>query len=136
VEEDTYTTGQAARILRMSDRGVRKMIDRGELEASTDERGRHLIPQRALHAMLEERRSSTAPPEISDEEASRSVEEARELRQRGSRPCSASSGAWRAVWSSQRGRRAPCERSASAWSGSLRRRGPSAGGYRRGWKRS
>jgi excisionase family DNA binding protein len=82
VEEETYTTGQAARILRMSDRGVRKMIDRGELEASTDERGRHLIPQRALHAMLEERRGDTPPAEISVEEATRSAEEARELRQR------------------------------------------------------
>jgi hypothetical protein len=30
--EDTYTTGQAARILGMTDRGIRKMIDRGELE--------------------------------------------------------------------------------------------------------
>ncbi len=41
-EEDTYTTGQAARILKVTDRGVRKMIDRGELEARQDERGRHL----------------------------------------------------------------------------------------------
>ena len=82
MEEETYTTGQAARILRMSDRGVRKMIDRGELEASTDERGRHLIPQRALHAVLEERRGGTPPAEISVEEATRSAEEARELRQR------------------------------------------------------
>jgi excisionase family DNA binding protein len=81
MEEDTYTTGQAARILRMSDRGVRKMIDRGELEASTDERGRHLIPQRALHAMLEERRAAGVG-EISTEETSRSAEEARELRER------------------------------------------------------
>jgi excisionase family DNA binding protein len=84
VEEETYTTGQAARILRMTDRGVRKMIDRGELEASTDERGRHLIPQRALHAVLEERRFDAAPAEISVEEASsaRSAQEARELRER------------------------------------------------------
>jgi excisionase family DNA binding protein len=81
VEEDTYTTGQAARILKVTDRGVRKMIDRGELEASTDERGRHQIPQRALHAMLEERRASGAE-EITGEEASRSSEEARELRER------------------------------------------------------
>jgi excisionase family DNA binding protein len=81
VEEETYTTGQAARILRMSDRGVRKMIDRGELEASTDERGRHLIPQRALHALLEERRASGAEA-LAGEEASRSAEEARELRER------------------------------------------------------
>jgi excisionase family DNA binding protein len=86
-EEDTYTTGEAARILRMSDRGVRKMIDRGELEASTDERGRHLIPQRAVHALREERRA-TGPeaPEISAEGAVRSAEEARELRERVERP--------------------------------------------------
>ena len=32
VEEDVYTTGQAARILKVTDRGVRKMRDRGELE--------------------------------------------------------------------------------------------------------
>ena len=55
MEEDTYTTAQAARILKVTDRGVRKMIDRGELEAHQDERGRHLIPQRFVHAMLEER---------------------------------------------------------------------------------
>ena len=80
MEEDTYTTGQAARILRVTDRGVRKMIDRGELEAHQDERGRHLIPQRAVHAMLEERRAGVG--ESSTEETSRSAEEARELRER------------------------------------------------------
>jgi excisionase family DNA binding protein len=80
VEEDTYTTGQAARILKVTDRGVRKMIDRGELEANQDERGRHLIPQRAVHAMLEERRAGVG--ESSAEETSRSAEEARELRER------------------------------------------------------
>jgi excisionase family DNA binding protein len=78
VAEDTYTTGQAARILKVTDRGVRKMIDRGELEASQDERGRHLIPQRAVHAALEERRASG---EIAAE-APQSGEEARELRGR------------------------------------------------------
>jgi excisionase family DNA binding protein len=81
VEEDTYTTAQAARILKVTDRGVRKMIDRGELEARQDERGRHLIPQRAVHAMLEERRA-TGVGETSAEETSRSTEEARELRER------------------------------------------------------
>jgi excisionase family DNA binding protein len=80
VEEDTYTTAQAARILKVTDRGVRKMIDRGELEANQDERGRHLIPQRAVHAMLEERRAGVG--ESSTEETSRSAEEARELRER------------------------------------------------------
>ena len=80
MEEDTYTTVQAARILKVTDRGVRKMIDRGELEANQDERGRHLIPQRAVHAMLEERRAGVG--ESSTEEISRSAEEARELRER------------------------------------------------------
>src|SRR5215218_8173823 len=56
------------------------MIDRGELEANQDERGRHLIPQRAVHAMLEERRAGVG--ESSTEETSRSAEEARELRER------------------------------------------------------
>jgi excisionase family DNA binding protein len=60
VEEDANTTSQAARILRVTDRAVRKMIDRGELEAAQDERGRHLILQRAVNAMLEERRGSSA----------------------------------------------------------------------------
>jgi len=32
VEEDVYTTAQAARILKVTDLGVRKMRDRGELE--------------------------------------------------------------------------------------------------------
>src|SRR5215210_2950000 len=52
------------------------MIDRGELETHQDERGRHLIPQRAVHAMLEERREAGVG------ETSRSAEEARELRER------------------------------------------------------
>ena len=81
MEEDIYTTGQAARILRVTDRGVRKMIDRGELEAHQDERGRYLIPQRAVHAMLEERRAARVG-EISTEETSRSAEEATDLRER------------------------------------------------------
>ena len=89
--EDTYTTGQAARILKVTDRGVRKMIERNELEAEADERGRHLIPQRAVHAMLEERRlrpsgsASFAGPgtaENTAEEAAHAHEEARELRER------------------------------------------------------
>jgi excisionase family DNA binding protein len=80
VEQDTYTTAQAARILKVTDRGVRKMIDRGELEARQDERGRHLIPQRAVHAMLEDRRA-TSPAEATVE-GPESAEEARELRER------------------------------------------------------
>jgi excisionase family DNA binding protein len=84
VEEDAYTTGQAARILRVTDRAVRKMIDRGELEASQDERGRYLIPQRAVHAMLEERRGrAEAVAELGEEPSSAgAAQEAAELRRR------------------------------------------------------
>ena len=82
MEEDIYTTGQAARILRVTDRGVRKMIDRGELEAHQDERGRHLIAKRAVHAMLEERRAAGVGETSTEETSRRSAEEARELRER------------------------------------------------------
>lgn len=57
-EADIYTTGQAARILGVTDRGVRKMIDWGELEDVPDERGRHRIPQREVHRLLQERRAA------------------------------------------------------------------------------
>ncbi|MDP9477421.1 MAG: helix-turn-helix domain-containing protein [Actinomycetota bacterium] len=79
--EDTYTTGQAARILKVTDRGVRKMIDRGELEAHQDDRGRHLIPQRAVHAVLEERRAAGAAAETPTEGPG-AAQEAAELRRR------------------------------------------------------
>jgi excisionase family DNA binding protein len=82
VEEDTYTTGQAARILEMTDRGIRKMIDRGELEAHQDDRGRHLIPQRAVHAMLEERRGRASAVEEIAGEPRGAAQEAAELRRR------------------------------------------------------
>jgi excisionase family DNA binding protein len=82
VEEDTYTTGQAARILEMTDRGIRKMIERGELEAHQDDRGRHLIPQRAVHAMLEERRGRASAVEEIAGEPRGAAQEAAELRRR------------------------------------------------------
>jgi excisionase family DNA binding protein len=83
VEEDAYTTPQAARILKVTDRGVRKMIDRGELEAHQDERGRHLIPQRAVHAMLEERRGrAEAVADLAAEGGPGAAQEAAELRRR------------------------------------------------------
>jgi len=82
VEEDAYTTSQAARILKVTDRGVRKMIDRGELEAVQDARGRHLIPQRAVHAMLEERRGRADAVAALAGEPPRAAEDAAELRRR------------------------------------------------------
>ena len=83
-EEDTYTTSEAARILKVSDSYVRRLVRLGELEAHRDEHGRHLIPQRALHALLEERRepvprNQAPPPTRSPEEAD---QELRELHRR------------------------------------------------------
>jgi excisionase family DNA binding protein len=54
--QDHYTTPQAAKILKVTDRYVRKLINAGDLEAVQDEKGRHHIPQRAVHALLENRR--------------------------------------------------------------------------------
>ena len=57
--EPTYTTGEAARLLGVSTGYVRTRIASGELPAHRDESGRHLIPQDAAHALLEERRRAT-----------------------------------------------------------------------------
>jgi excisionase family DNA binding protein len=71
VEEDTYTTGQAAKILKVSDSYIRRLVRSGELEALQDDNGRYLIPQRVIHAMLEHRREdalglSEAPSEAAE----------------------------------------------------------------------
>jgi predicted RNase H-like nuclease (RuvC/YqgF family) len=58
------------------------MIDRGELEAHQDERGRHLIAKRAVRAMLEERRAAGVGETSTEETSRRSAEETRELRER------------------------------------------------------
>jgi len=60
--EDYYTTGEAARILKVTEARVRQMLGAGELEGTRDpvsERWR--IPQHAVHARLEQRRPSEAP---------------------------------------------------------------------------
>ena len=79
MEEDAYTTGQAARILEMTDRGIRKMIERGELEAHQDD---HLIPQMAVRAMLEESRGRASAVEEIAGEPRGAAQEAAELRRR------------------------------------------------------
>ena len=55
-DEPTYTTGETARLLGVSTGYVHTRIASGELPTHRDERGRHLIPQDAVHALLEERR--------------------------------------------------------------------------------
>lgn len=86
VEEDYYSTAQAARILKVTDRYIRKLITAGELEAVQTETGRHRIPQRAVHAMLESRRAEAvaSPPSAirAPTEPSETAQELRELRER------------------------------------------------------
>ena len=59
--EDTYTTAEAARILRRTSRRVLQMLETGELEGEKTAAGRWRIPQRAVHEMLPNR-----PPRIGD----------------------------------------------------------------------
>ena len=60
--EETYTATQAAKILRVTDRAVRKWLTEGSLEGEQDGSGRWHVPQRAVHARLEER-----PPKESED---------------------------------------------------------------------
>ncbi len=53
--QDTYSTGQAAKILRVHPRTIRKMCDRGELEGWHDEAGNWRLSQASVHAWLEDR---------------------------------------------------------------------------------
>lgn len=54
-EEDTYTTAEAGRILRRSNRRILQMLESGELEGEKDESGRWRIPQRVIHELLPSR---------------------------------------------------------------------------------
>ena len=53
--EDVYTTGEAARILRVTESRVRQMLAAEELEGSRDVNGRWQISQRAVHERLDAR---------------------------------------------------------------------------------
>ena len=65
--EDYYTTGEAARILRVTEARVRQMLGAGELEGSRDPvSDRWRIPQHAVHARREHRRPSEAPRTSAD----------------------------------------------------------------------
>jgi excisionase family DNA binding protein len=81
-EGDYYTTGEAARILRVTETRVRQMLGAGELEGMRDpvtERWR--IPQHAVHARLEKREPREAPqrPQEARELQARVEDLAREL---------------------------------------------------------
>jgi excisionase family DNA binding protein len=65
--EDFYTTGEAARILKVTEARVRQMLGAGELEGTRDPvSDRWRIPQHAVHARLEQRRPSEAPRTSAD----------------------------------------------------------------------
>jgi predicted RNase H-like nuclease (RuvC/YqgF family) len=65
--EDYYTTGEAARILKVTEARVRQMLGASELEGTRDPvSDRWRIPQRVVHARLEQRRPSEAPRTSAD----------------------------------------------------------------------
>jgi excisionase family DNA binding protein len=67
VGEDYYTTGEAARILKVTEARVRQMLGAGEMEGSRDPGSdRWRIPQHAVHARLEQRRPPEAPRTSAD----------------------------------------------------------------------
>jgi excisionase family DNA binding protein len=72
VEEDTYTVQEAARILRTTERTVRRRLERGDLEGTRDPpRGRWRVAAHSVTAAMPERppKPSQEPPEASQEAA-------------------------------------------------------------------
>ncbi len=58
--EETYSVTEAAKILKMTPRGVRNWAESGKIEANQDsENGRWSIPKRAVHARLDEQRTKS-----------------------------------------------------------------------------
>ena len=84
--EETYTVTQAAKILRVTDRAVRKWLADGTLEGEQDGSGRWHVPQKAVHARLEDRppRPREGSPEArgSPETAPEMLEIVRDLERR------------------------------------------------------
>jgi len=80
--EDSYSTTQAAKILKVTDRYIRKLITAGELEAIQTEGGRHRIPQRSVHALLEARRAEAGGSTEIVSDAREAPQELYELRKR------------------------------------------------------
>jgi chromosome segregation ATPase len=68
VEEETYTAQEAARILRTTERTIRRRLERGELEGRRDPiSGRWYVDARSVTAAMPERppKESQRPPEAS-----------------------------------------------------------------------
>jgi excisionase family DNA binding protein len=61
-----YTTGETAKILRLSTSRVRALAASGQLEAERDEAGNWRFPSRAVHARMPERPPREAPDPTSE----------------------------------------------------------------------
>jgi excisionase family DNA binding protein len=69
VEEETYTVQEAARILRTTERTVRRRLERGDLEGTRDPTtGRWKVAARSITAAMPDRppKASQEPPEASE----------------------------------------------------------------------
>jgi excisionase family DNA binding protein len=78
MEGDYYTTGEAARILGVTETRIRQLLIAGELEGVRDMNERWRIPQHAVHARKEQRRPIQDPPRVSAD-AREWIERAQEL---------------------------------------------------------
>jgi excisionase family DNA binding protein len=77
--KETYTVQEAARILRTTERTVRRRLERGDLEGTRDPTtGRWTVAARSVTAAMPDR-----PPKAS-QEPSESPESVQEYRDRGS----------------------------------------------------
>lgn len=74
-----YTTGETARILRLSSSRVRALAASGQLEAERDEAGNWRFPARTVHARMPERPPRSAPTPDASGEAERLHERLEEL---------------------------------------------------------
>ena len=72
MEDDYYTAQEAARILRVTERTIRRRAQSGELEGDQDPiTGRWKVAAHSVHALMPDRppRRSEEPPEPSEEAA-------------------------------------------------------------------
>jgi excisionase family DNA binding protein len=84
--EETYTVGQAAKILKLTQARLYQLLGAGELEGYQDsESNRWRIPKRAVHALMEERperRSGSTPEETQSASSDQSIGRVIELENR------------------------------------------------------
>ena len=93
---ESYTVQEAARILRTTERTVRRRLERGDLEGRRDPiSGRWRVEAHSVTAAMSER-----PPKA-PEKALEASESARDYQERVAKPSSASSDAWKALGNSR-----------------------------------